>query len=1096
MVQPSLMIALQINISAWANDAPQDAPQARADEASPAAVQPSAIEAQTPQAWAQRIRNLLPSGPSSIGPVQSSIAELQTALRWAAQDVLSERLNLDRDRVISLYAEAAKTENLPMDIQLAQLYSITGPAGSRTDFDSFETFLTSQFWFVSVSAEIEIARHLSFQNAETAEAAIKRALLKLPESGDPGLVREAYYNIAIVAQLLSMNASDLETAFAATNAVLRLAIEQDRLIDRHTVVFNLAQLHGATFDFEATETITKALLDYSLQLDDKRALLGLYLYGVTLFEAGQAEQSLPYFVQAEKLNERVNDPRFEATILQFQVRALSADGQVEKAEAVYERLMVLSGGSRDGDIATNLAEVALLAAQGKAEQAFERESTISKYLLSAYSKSFLRPRDILRMDVAFDAPEPRNAQQIIAINLAELGRNQNFERIVTQGLPEDTFRNLRALEVELALYNADPNTELAGINTPPEASVLDALFGRNEVAPRAAVTAYRRNITANTPEAAGLAELFDGYLYSREAGEPLATATDGASPTLRAWTLLLGSRLALEQGRMEMAYRALEDARYITLRYPDVQAVLRYDLSDQDLTLAALEGNPNIALQAALTHVQAAREQGRIDPTFVAMSGAISSLERAGHAPEALALADQFYAKSQSRDGRFQSFAAYTKGRLLYKLRDYDRAILFLTAAQDTVAESELQLLINRVTYAALAGANQPEQAEAANKELRLDLVRRNDQILSETTAPYIAHAEALLAQDGADQTAVRAWQNWSQAEIEAQQLQWQKQAELATLRANATRTVMGNEARANQNFADELDARQSTTDRLRLIFILSAIAFLLGLGYLLFRLRELRRLQQLSVQASVVKGQFLNMIGHEARIRLQGISSFADSLKSSSISLEHLPTVQVISAQAESLSQAISDLIASARILSGDGPDRSDLFVAEDLRLRVIETAPEFIGKRDVTLSFEISPNVTPVLIERRYINTAVERLVRLALKNTRAGTVEVRLSLEKSLRGPRLNVVIEDTGSGMTPREIDSLMTIFERDATGVSRVAATDALDLPLAHQAVLALGGVMQVHSEVGEGTRISLSVPVRRAAANDTSDTASIQTLSS
>ena len=265
---------------------------------------------------------------------------------------------------------------------------------------------------------------------------------------------------------------------------------------------------------------------------------------------------------------------------------------------------------------------------------------------------------------------------------------------------------------------------------------------------------------------------------------------------------------------------------------------------------------------------------------------------------------------------------------------------------------------------------------------------------------------------------------------------------------------------------------------------MVSASAFFIGLAYLIQQLRRLQRLKNKSRQASVVKGQFLNMIGHEARIRLQGISSFADSLKSSSISLEHLPTVQVISTQAGSLSRAISDLIASARILSGDGPDRQDLFVAEELRQRIIESTPEQIGKRDIALSFDIATNVTPVLIERRYIVTAIDRLVRLAIKNTRAGTVEVRLSLEKSLRGPRLNAVIEDTGSGMTPNEIDGLLTIFEQDTSGISRVDSTEELDLPLAHQAVLALGGTMHVHSKIGEGTRVSLSVPVRRAAAND------------
>ena len=82
-------------------------------------------------------------------------------------------------------------------------------------------------------------------------------------------------------------------------------------------------------------------------------------------------------------------------------------------------------------------------------------------------------------------------------------------------------------------------------------------------------------------------------------------------------------------------------------------------------------------------------------------------------------------------------------------------------------------------------------------------------------------------------------------------------------------------------------------------------------------------------------------------------------------------------------------------------------------------------------------------------------------------------------------MSAIVEDTGSGMAPSEIDSLMSIFEQDASGISRIDATEELDLPLAHQAVLALGGTMNVHSQIGEGTRVSFSVPVKPAAANDT-----------
>ena len=1045
----------------------------------------------SPKAWANRILEFLPKTNTSmlVEVSRLSMDDYRTAspkeLRHAAQDILAERLDLNIADITKFLSDSA-AESQDVHRELAALYALSGKLQPEDNLNVFDSYLLSESWFVVVSAEVEIARQLNFrQDFEGAEKAVRRALLKIPETGKPEFVEEAHYNIAIIAQVLAMNASDLETAYSASQALLNMSIAQKRVIDRHTIVFNLAQLHGATFGWVETGAITRSLLDYSMTLDDKRTLLGLYLYGVTLFESGKFAESIPYFSRALDIINVVEDTRFEESILQFQVRALSEDGQVQEAQKLFARLEELErqlGPSLSG----NIAKARLLAAQGKTLEAYELEAQTSAQVLLMFSKSLLRPSKILRMDSAvFTAPET-NPRERLALSLSEFGSSADPGRAVTEGLDADTFRALRALEVELKVFSdAEPDSDDQWL-----AAALDAVFGRSGTEPRRAVPNYRQNLVGDDPERLELANLFDRYLVASEAGEDVPPPTDGASDALAAWTWLLRSRLALEQGDSAVAYRALEEARYLTLREPDVAARLRYDLSDQDLSLAALEGNPVIAAAAALSHAEAARESGRADPLFVAMSGTISALERAGHLREALALSDTFYALSESRDEPSVAFAAYTKGRLLYLLGRNERAVMFLSAARDGLSDPELEPLIYRALYPSSAGAGRAEDAAAASKQLRQLLARRNDTELYETSAPYIAHGDALYAEarEADPATTVSLWKAWTEARTVADALQWQTQSELATQRADATLGVLASEAESNRDFAEQLAGRRAATDGLRILLILSALAFLAGLGFLLFRLRQLGRQQKLSSQASVIKGQFLNMIGHEARVRLQGISSFADSLKSSSISLEHLPTVQVIGNQANSLGQAISDLIASARILSGDSPTRQDVFIAEDLRSRVLDIAPELIGRRDISFSFDIAPNVTPVLVERHYVNTAIERLVRVAVRNTRAGTVNVRLSLENTLRGPCLNIVVEDTGSGMTPGEIDNLMAAFEHDVAGVSRVMTTEALDLPLAHQAVLALGGTMQVRSEVGEGTRVTMSIPVKRAAANDMSDT--------
>ena len=1079
----------------------------------------------SPKEWAGRIASLLPTGSTGTllaDPVSQELDSLSTPeLRRIAQDVLSERINIDRDRVLSAYMESARRQAMPMDAQLADLYSITGRAGSRQDFTPLEAFYASRFWYVAVSAHVELARHLSFSNPEGAQNAIEQALLNIPDDAEADLAGEAYYNIAIVAQNLAMHASDLETAFAASQSLLKLAVEHERLIDRHTLVFNLAQLHGATFDFQDTSHITERLLAHSLELDDKRAMLGLSFHGAVLFETGEVSEAIPYLKRARRLAEAEGDPFYEVYTLQYLVRALAGDGQTSEAQEAFARLQ--SFGDIESSVRSLLAKASLKAALGDSAEAYDLQVAASRRILSAYSKSLLLPRPVLRLDVAFESERPTLAPAL-GLDLAGMGQQRlpSSNPGATQGLSEAAFRDLRALEVELALLpnsGVEPFSDENSRRSVPKPSsysaatygpwqdVLDAAFERGASGTREAVANYRAWVKANLQGSesgdadaraigVGMLELFEDYQIKNEAGGRLDPLSETEAPHLvRGVNRLLESRLALAQGRMEDSYLALETARQIADTSSKLKAALTYDISGQDLVLAAMEANPALALRAALDHTRSAVEEGRSDPLLSTLTGAVAALEGIGQIDLALDLADSFVAQSRTRDAHVRSVAAYTKGRLLYQSGQYDRAVLFLLDARNDMQDSTLEPLILQTLYASLAGAGDSDRAFRVGKQLRLSLTRINEPVLSDAAVPYMAHANALLRSNGASagnsaadfEAVSTAWKSWAELDATTQRRRRQHQAQMAVLRASAAADVLAERALAQSEAANAVAAEQARATLFTRGSVLLAVLMMLGLGGIAFQARRYRRQQIKSRRSADVKGQFLNMIGHEARIRLQGITSFADSLKAASISLEHLPTVQVIGKQADALSRSISDLVASARILSGDTPARSDLFIAEDLRRRMLKAAPELIGKRDVTLSFDIAGNVTPMLVERDYVETVVERLVRHAVRNTRAGVVEVRLSQERGLRGLRLNITVEDTGSGMSPQDIDSLSESFQHDTSGVSRLDSSDELDLPLAYQAVAVLGGVMHVHSEIGEGTRVSLSIPVRRAAANDLID---------
>ena len=1017
-------------------------------------------------------------------------------LRWLAQDGLYDSLDIDPKLVVEAFKNKADLEGSEIDQQLARLYALSLVHQGDIPLDRLEPFQTSPHWPVNVAAHLEVARASRLTDGNGAVASVRDAVLAVPNSvQDQARVEEAYYNIAVVSQMVAILHSDMPTAFASTVKLLELASKQGRRSDWHGIIYNLAQLYAVLYSTEEALKVTEELVLISRKLDNKKNALSLALHGKYLTLAGRPSIGLRHLEEAKSLDAFSDTPHFEVDLELSIIQSLAGLKRVEEAQQRYAQLSSELAENPIQSVRARRVEATLLKVSGQAPAAYE---LIDDTLDTTYRR-FLRARRISRpfltlTSIGVDSAVQKSAPLPLALDIADIaGIGQST---VVGGLSRDAYRDLKRLEVELELLNPARNES----STTARDQLLDAIMGRSD-SDASLLLQSLRNTSGNSDRGMdGLdsetLDLFSQFLAARSIGSGLPQPSDNSEPTLQALAWLLRAELALEQGRIEMAYSDVERARYIALRHDDANRAIRYDLSGLTLSLAALEGNPDVALQAADAHISSARDDGRADPLASVMTGVISALERAGHLSQALELSDQFVQLAQTRDDRTRVWALYAKGRLLYRDDQFARAVIFLQEALDSMDTTELEVQIQRALYPSFAGSGQIAEARGVRRELTLNLVRLDNTAVTQAARPYLAHGDALIAEaespgsEVAD-SALRAWLDAFQI---AEANQRQRLATLSGYRTNAAQAIMRLEADQNRADASTLASRWRAVQYLGWLLGIVTVGLLSLFVWTLVNLRRARALQRSSRRASAVKGQFLNMIGHEARIRLQGIASFADSLKAASIALEHLPTVQVIGKQADSLSRSISDLVASARILSGDDPHRTDILVPEEFERSITSRALEAIGKRDVAFSFTIAPSLGPVLVEKRYLETAIDRLVRAAARDTRSGAIEVTMSSDQSLRGPRLNIVVEDTGAGLSPSEIDSLLNRFETDASGMSRLDGVEDLDFPLAQQAVDALGGVLRVHSEVGKGTRVSVSVPVSRAAANDTNEFEAIEVI--
>jgi signal transduction histidine kinase len=123
---------------------------------------------------------------------------------------------------------------------------------------------------------------------------------------------------------------------------------------------------------------------------------------------------------------------------------------------------------------------------------------------------------------------------------------------------------------------------------------------------------------------------------------------------------------------------------------------------------------------------------------------------------------------------------------------------------------------------------------------------------------------------------------------------------------------------------------------------------------------------------------------------------------------------------------------------------------------------------ERKIEVRHHLSPEVPPLLLDRDRVKQALLNLV-LNAEEAMVGRGEILV--QTSVRGGAVRVDVTDTGPGIPP---EALPRIFE--AYYSSKRTGT-GLGLPIAKRIVEEHGGILEVFTEVGKGTRFTMWFPV-------------------
>lgn len=221
----------------------------------------------------------------------------------------------------------------------------------------------------------------------------------------------------------------------------------------------------------------------------------------------------------------------------------------------------------------------------------------------------------------------------------------------------------------------------------------------------------------------------------------------------------------------------------------------------------------------------------------------------------------------------------------------------------------------------------------------------------------------------------------------------------------------------------------------------------------------------------------FLANVSHELRTPINAVTGISSVMLKNETDPEKKRDIYTIQMAGQRLFGQIEDILDYTEIdnekisVSEEAYMISSIVndVISEMQMQEREYMPELI--------FDLDAAMPAVLLgDGKKIKKILRHLVNNAVKFTKKGGAYVRICALRKDYGVNLCITVSDTGEGISGEELEKITQGFYQTDGGRSRRAGGLGLGLPIVAGLVSYMEGFMQIRSEEGCGTVVSLSIP--------------------
>ncbi len=252
-----------------------------------------------------------------------------------------------------------------------------------------------------------------------------------------------------------------------------------------------------------------------------------------------------------------------------------------------------------------------------------------------------------------------------------------------------------------------------------------------------------------------------------------------------------------------------------------------------------------------------------------------------------------------------------------------------------------------------------------------------------------------------------------------------------------------------------------------------------------LAQLEALNRALEMQLEAlrmsDQLKTDFVSSVSHELRTPLTAILGYVEILvgeAAGSITPDQADFLEIVDHNARRLEALITDLLTLSGVESGNLSIRAEPTDLGSLIQRAIRDQVLTLNARRIQVIPRLPEQPVIASVDRERIEQVLANLLSNAAKFTPVeGTVEVTLSIHDTGRMRQGRIEVVDSGIGIPSDDLPRLFERFFRARNATDQAIQGTGLGLAICCAIVEAHKGRLNVQSELGKGTSVTVLLPL-------------------